>query len=621
MKIVVPSGERIVGAAVQNPENAPQQIFAEVLTHLDQGEGWVQQTESEAVWTFGRLSAHVRLILRDYEYILRCDITLVTEIRELSPELLSRMNDLNSHAYGWLIWYDPTKKTIVSTYAAAASRSNWWWTWFTLETIPIQATVAESVSDELARLVGGSVAVTTHPARGLRTGVDGWVIAGRMGSREPVASLGHFVTLLDAILIKEAYGIVRPPIDLEFWGNLAAHEVDEDGWTTVRMASHWHPEYGWCWQHAKVAGFTQDSAAMSNEMMEEASSDVALLRLAAEMNSDTGAELLSWPIIGGWVVADYIGLAHVSHLNGSAIENIAVDAHAGFGTSMGISLGQLSQSSNEPDDTTLIAGSVDNHNSTAREVLRTLQNRTGPIGHSYRLPEGYQPSPSIGTFSDSPENWLMPKHLPLANFGIFNPAGPTVGSLEVGFRGDQQDLYLVMRHPFSAECIHMASADLLLGPAAFSDLIRDWLAGLEWSPLDWVTVVDESIAEAVSEGLRGYASAFHHDVLHEHLTQLIRDKDAWLRVLTKREIEYDLGDVGDWVQLVSKESNGWEYQVFIRSAWEGAKIFGDGGAAGLAEVTADFFRRAVMKRCLEDLEVARGGEGPPIAPFGYELGA
>lgn len=40
MKIVVPSGQRIVGAAVQNPESAPQQIFAGVLTHLDQGVGW-----------------------------------------------------------------------------------------------------------------------------------------------------------------------------------------------------------------------------------------------------------------------------------------------------------------------------------------------------------------------------------------------------------------------------------------------------------------------------------------------------------------------------------------------------------------------------------------------------
>lgn len=621
MKIVVPSGQRIVGAAVQNPESAPQQIFAEVLTHLDQGEGWAQQTKYESVWTFGRLSAHLRLIPRDDEHILRCDITLVTGIQELSPVLLSRMNDLNAHAYGWLIWYDSTSQTIVSTYAAAASRNNWWWTWFTLETIPIQATVAESVADELARLADGSVAMTTHPTRGLRNGVDGWVIAGRMGSREPVASLGHFVTLLDAILVKEAYGIVRPAVELEFWGNFAAHEVDEDGWTAVRMASHWHPEYGWCWQHAKVAGFTQDSAAMSNGIVEEASSDVALLRLAAEMNSETGAELLSWPIIGGWVVADYIGLAHISHLNGCAIENIAVDAHAGFGTSMGISLGQLSQSSNDLDNTALIAGSKDNHNLTVREALRTLQNRTGPIGHSYRSPEGPQPYPSVGSFSDSPDNWLMPKHLLLANFGIFNPAGPTVGSLEVGIRGNQQDLYLVMRHPFSAKCIHLASADLILGTAAFAEFIRDWLARLDWSPLDWIAMVHGSIVEAVSEGLREFASTFHHDVLHEQLTQLIRDQDAWLRVSTQREIEHDLGDAGDWAQLVSEESNGWEYQLFVRSAWEGAKIFGGGDDPSVAQGVADLFRTAVMKRCLEDLEVARAGKGPALAPFGYEPSA
>jgi len=574
----------------------------------------------DAEWFFGRLVARIRLIERDQEHILRCDIPVVRGVTSLSPSMLRRLNELNSHAYGWMVWWDEHNSTITSTFAGAASRNNWWWTWFALETVPIQATFAESIADELALLSGGSVAASEHPTRGARPSIDGWLIAGRQGSREPVASLGHFVTLLDAILFKEGYTEIREPNDLEIWDNFAGHELDPDGWTTVRTASHWHPEHGWCWQHAKVAGFIEGSDGLVNGSTDQASVDPALLRLAAEMNFETGSEPLSWPIIGGWLSADYIGLAHVSHMNGSAIEQIAIDARTGFGTCMGVSAGQLTVSSYDLDDTTVIAASRDDHNLRVREVLRTLQARSGPVGFSYRIGHNSQPTPSVGTFADSPENWLMPKHILLANFGIFNPAGPTVGSLEVGFRGDQQDLYLVLRHPFSPECVHLATADISLGKDAFTTEILDWFPGHNWSPLDWVGMIDESIAESVTEALAQYAATIDREVLLSMVALMTQVQDPWTRVTVTSEIDQGLAkdSISAWNALVTDPLNSAQYQAFIRSAWEGAKVFG-AGETDQAQETSDFFRNSIIDRCLTDFEAARNGQGPPLLPLGVNF--
>ena len=618
MKIVVPSTQSIVGAAVHDAAEAPQRILEEVMAHLSQGDGWISDDDDGVAWHFGRLSAHLKLVPRNETHLLRCDIPLVTGVKEISPELLVRLNEMNAHAYGWLFWFNPSERSIISTYTGIASRNDWWWTWFALETIPIQATVSESAADELARISGGSVAIAPHPTRGPRQSLDGWITTVRHGNREPVASMGHFITLLDAILVKEAYGVVRPPAEIEIWDDFSAYELDGDGWITVRAASHFHPEYGWCWQHAKMAGFTDNSAAMADESLETASQDPVLLQIAAEMNAESGLNTELSPIIGGWVVADWIGLAHVSHLNGAAIEYIAADAKTGFGTSMGIILGQLTLSSYDLDDTTFIAESQDDHNLKVTEVLSSLQTRTGPVGFSYRAPASSQPSPDFEAAPDSPDNWLLPKHLVLANFGIFNPAGPTVGSLEVGFRGDQQILFLVLRHPFSPACTPLASADLNLGSSAFPQDVKDWFSGHSWSPLDWVTVFDDSITDAVNEGLIEFAETLHRDVLNAKITLLTRERDPWMRVSTKREIEYNLADAPtlEWRRLVTEESNGWQYKAFIKSAWEGSRIFGTGGDANTAQNVADYFRSSVIDRCMNDFEQARRGEGPPLQPLG-----
>jgi hypothetical protein len=617
MKINVPS-HRVVGEAVNNAATAHLKIMDALVQHLDQGDGWISPSGSTTTWHFGRLGAHLQLIPWGHEHILRCDIPLVEGVRDLSPGLLVRLNEMNAHSYGWMLWWNPNDQTIVSTYAAPASRTNWWWTWFTLETLPLQVTVAESIADELANISGGRVATRNHPSRGLRPEVDGWVVAGRLGNREPIASLGHFMTTLDAILIREAYKEVNRSIELEIRGNFFAFETDEDGWATTRIASHWHPEYGWCWQHAQVVGSPDSSDSFVNGDDENATSDNSILREVARLNTETGLNPLSFLIQGGWIVADYLGLAKVSHLNGSAIEQVAIDARAGFGTAMGIALGLMSTIVDDIGDTTYVAASGDDHNLRVSTVLGMLQARTGPLGFQYRLPADRQITPVGGGNDDGESNWLIPKHHILANFGIFNPAGPTVGSLEVGIRDEVQYLFYVVRHPFSTECVFLASANLDQGVQVFRDGLQSWFANLQWSPIDWIHVYEEDLEETVKQGLTDFASKFDPGVLQTDLTIKTMSDDPWVRVSRndKNDLSLVPGTASDWVGKIFEETNYANYQAFLSSAWEGSKLFSGSADATAAQSISNLISNSIIDRCLTDYELIRSKEGRAVQALG-----
>jgi hypothetical protein len=610
MKIIVPS-QRVVGEAVNDAATAHLKIMDALVQHLDQGDGWISTSGSTKTWHFGRLAAHLRLIPWDQEHILRCDIPVVEGVRDLSPELLVRLNEMNAHAYGWMLWWNPDGGTIVSSYAAPASRTNWWWTWFTFETIPIQVTVAESIADELASISGGAVANGAHPNKGVRPGVDGWVLAGRLGAREPIASLGHFMTTLDAILIRDAYKEVNRSIELEIRGNFFAFEFDEDGWATTRIASHWHPEYGWCWQHAQVVGFPDSSDSFVNGDDENATSDNRILREVARLNTETGLNPLSFLIQGGWIVADYLGLAKVSHLNGSAIEQVAIDARAGFGTSIGVALGLLSTIVDDIGDTTYVAASGDDHNLRVSSVLGMLQARTGPLGFQHRLPADRQITPVSGQAGDDETNWLIPKHHILANFGIFNPAGPTVGSLEVAIRDDVQHLFYVVRHPFSPECVFLTSASLDLGVHAFRDGLQNWFGNSQWSPIDWIHVYEEDLEEPIQQGLTDFASKLDPDILQRDLSIKTMSDDPWARVSNddKGDLSLVHGTPSDWIMKISEDTNYANYQAFLRSAWEGSKLFSGSGDVMAAQSVSNLFQHSIQDRCLTDYELIRGSHG------------
>jgi hypothetical protein len=249
-----------------------------------------------------------------------------------------------------------------------------------------------------------------------------------------------------------------------------------------------------------------------------------------------------------------------------------------------------------------------------------LQARTGPLGFQYRLPANDQVTPVSGDAGDDESNWLIPKHHILANFGIFNPAGPTVGSLEVGIRDEVQYLFYVVRHPFSPECVFLASASLDQGVHAFRDGLQHWFSNNQWSPIDWMHVYEEDLEEPIRQGLIDFALHLEPDELRRHVETHRATDDPWIRVSSVNEprLSSSTDPLEDWVPGIGSDLNFANYQAFLKSAWEGAKVFAVEPDPSLAQSTADFVASSVKERCFADAEQLRDLNPPLLAPLGFE---
>ena len=140
--------------------------------------------------------------------------------------------------------------------------------------------------------------------------------------------------------------------------------------------------------------------------------------------------------------------------------------------------------------------------------------KVGAVGWPYfeqrvqqRFQEGWRGG-GVREGEDEAELWLLPRHFPICSFGIFNPVGPTVSSLELSYvvpkEGDATwYLYLVLRHPFSPQITYLGAAptrediDRLIIEALSE---TDPATGVFGSSPDWLDIFSHK--EAVVEGAR-----------------------------------------------------------------------------------------------------------------------
>lgn len=582
----------LVGSAVIDESYAVQRVLDVIESNLDGGEGWLVRRPGGLTWFPSRLSLDVSESHANGHAVLWSDVVVVRQVERVSPDLLVRLNDLNAHAAGWVYWFDSDQQVITSTMVCPVEQKAWWWCWALLLTHQHQVTVAESIADELAELAEGEVAVISHPERGVRLDVDGWIIGARLGAREPSASLDLFLTSLDYQMLLESLetlvaGFTIDDLSIKTWCPLDLEIAAPDGRVLTRMHRHWHPEHGWGVQVPTVARVSSDEA--------DPGDFDSLVAMAARWNTDIVSSGSAY-LLGGWVAVRALGLVHQTFIPAVVLEHVAHDAQDSFGSVLALMAAHLAEAVLPMVPSDVPTSEIEAENEALRDATSRMQILLGPVGWSYAHDREHQPTGIVPDRDGSEEQtdayWRVPRHLPVCSFGIFNPMGPTVSSLEVAQIGDEWVLLFVLRNPFGPRIEEWGRADID-DESRLDILISNALAETEGGPMgpgpDWMDIF--SHRSAVLDGISQFAQESDPETLAFEANALLHYyADPWAR-LNKADGPIELTDraIRDparfWINTITDPEVIAGHQLFIRSAWEGAKAMVDSGFEAAQAVT------------------------------------
>lgn len=208
----------------------------------------------------------------------------------------------------------------------------------------------------------------------------------------------------------------------------------------------------------------------------------------------------------------------------------------------------------------------------------------------------------IGPFEiDGTDAWFQHTLL-LATWGIFNPMGPSVGSLEICIDFESQRALLVerLRHPFSPRVAVHAVLDFD-GFSNRADLVAEVIGGLEWSSPDWfeITDYDPAVKNSLREGMRLFAGRSDEDFRRTTQLLLASIGSPWAR-LSSNELELpeiDGDPIETWIEVVTSAANIDNHLAYLRSAWEGAVAYqGSKGDPNVAQSMTNRLVEEVVRR-------------------------
>lgn len=357
----------------------------------------------------------------------------------------------------------------------------------------------------------------------------------------------------------------------------------------------------------------------------------SLRELAARLNAAQAEPARPGNRFGGWTYAGELGLAHLTFVPAFVLDSIIAGAGPTIGDVAALMLDvHLRLSDLDVADAAPLPDDVE-HRPTADGLLDELGQvgwKSGPIGWSYVDPNGRPPSLSeeasqaMWTDLVPAALWTVPRHLPLCSFGIFNPMGPTVGSLEVALVPSASGaltfaLYCLMRHPHlpEAHCLGHAETGGELA-ALITDMLADPEGRVLGSGPEWLDVFAE--ADAVLAGVRRFASAREEVDWRAIADDLVQHAlNPWARVSAhdapRRPSPWpaDADSIDCWIEAITDDGVIAGHQLFLRSAWEGARAYRQSDwDPTAAQQAADAARATVEERL--DAEFAWAGRTDPM---------
>ena len=593
-----------------------ERLFEILVNHLDQGEGWTEIIGNTLTWYTGQLNVVVDVkqamteTSRAFEYA-DTSIVILENVQVISPSLDELLNEANSKSAGWIAWLNTDDHKVRFSIRTVLEKSNYWWFTTLLDVLPRMLAAADASVERFLEISDGTVPNPLHPKRGQREKKDTWIEGVQLGPIEPCASLDLPLTSLDLQQMKDVLENKYRNSEVHLASPLLVQLLDGNGAIFAQLREHWHSDFGLGWQYTAL------EPSMETRTSSEDGLPAEMVASVAEQNMILMNSVFTHPIMGGWVVVHGFGIVQHMFLPSTAIERWIADARATFGYAAGLSLFAFESHSCRDGLSIELEGDVEEHNQNYVSQTSSLEFTSGAFVRSIVVPTIDQPI--FGTWDredfdlESQKLWLVPKHIRICNFGVFNPSGPTVDSLEVGFDGRTWTLYSVLRHPFGRQIDVLGYAESAEVTEVLPQLVTDAIENLSYVP-QWMHLCHNRFEQSVVDGLQKLALTIGESELVQQSREIIASGlNPWTRLnISGQELsDIDIEDpVHVWIELVTDLNVIAGFHHFIRGIWEASKPMARGDVQEAQNVVG-FIDAYTHERINADFQF-RGSDGLKI---------
>jgi hypothetical protein len=579
MKVVVPT-DGPIAEIFEGSGPYALRFLTSFESQFDQSEGWIVSEDRSLTWYFSRLALTATVTpidvsgLRFSEFV-EIDVVVTEGVSEIGTQLFVALNHLNSQSNGWVVWLDRDNQQIKISLRAPLYRVGYYWLTLVFNAIPSMLAVADAACETLSELAHGRVALRTHPDMGVRETHDSWIDGVRQGPIDMSCALGAPLTTLELASIRDFVGQMFPRSTVRADHPFLIELSNTDGVSYACSLETWSREYGYGWRLV-----SRPSADLAEQSDDEAWDS---LEYVANANSLDMANPFPFARFGGWVADDFNEVFRQMFVESFTIEELLRDARWSFPLVMADVIVAHELWTDRGDELCQVIGELSESSESLQQVAHSLGESIGDISRRSSLPHSLQPFFGVWDQNDlqlfNQMNWLVPRSIPLVSWGSFNPAGPTVGSFELSHLGDEWFLWFILRHPHSPETKILRTfndSDLRESlPVAIEEILAS--EEILGSGPEWVSLRSNWLRPSVIRGLSKFAEGYERDdLLKECQKLMVRAGDPWSCVEVEALVD-DLRDIDDplslWLSLVTDEDYAFGHVLFLRSAWEGSKLY------------------------------------------------
>lgn len=530
-------------------------IALAILKSLDSGEDWFTDHDTWIDWYPYR--QQVRITWNDESACVRVEASITTHDC-LDNKLLDLLNRINIAASGWCASLDEETGSLTFQMSLSAGNVDVFGSVFTVAQL---AATAEHLAERIA-VTGGKRVSTDHPTRGRRTTPDGWL----RGIGATVAREGSSVT--STLLLPAELQRIGTAFEQDLGAKfVSAPDAMEWRWISgvddcsLALAVQYHFDFGYGLRIAVPCGRSENP-----------------LETAANFNRLLRIKMMSETAIGAYV-ADDSAVSYTVFVSALEVEKWA-------------------------------SGDIVR---AIRMAMNPARSHASPVG-------GFQvPAMKLDTYwttlrsapvqcrqslaSQDPEDlWRTQREEPLLTWVYFNPAGPTVCTLQVAHTLDEMVLLKLNHHHLcpSGEIIATGSRDSLMSAAETyaSDAHQMIPGGLPTCVLRNAL----SVSAAFCAGLESVYSEYDFELNASLLTEFqgnpwaIADKlNPFNPSPSQSYHPQSRKSAEKWFELATDPTHVFGCILNLRSAWEASKHFALGDMSAASETARELRQRAVYR--------------------------
>ena len=613
--------------------------FQDLMEEALVPEEWRVETTNGFWWIPHRLRHDIEIVERQQNsdvssWACRSTFLLCIDVED-TENALNMCDYLNQRGLGGAAWFDFDQKSIYFTTTTNLDPVSWFTAFIFSETVQRLVGQLENFAPTLADLVGGKVPDAVHPVHGRRSTPDQFLSESLLSTEQPEAACGlwwspreiqAFRRALRFQLQQDGAFEVADQIDPDEYdedatspSNLNQEVIwttpDSDSWTSLSVGEGRHPEYGF-----GLELILATSMLFGEDLGQDSipKSDLGSKLVANTLNADQALTCAAPLGMGAWMT--WRGqLVHETFLYPQVVAKLQYLAGEFVGEVIALMAGMcghhLSTLWETLDDICLFAGKPTNVSD--RRWSGVVQNAGlhpmfGSCDELFRnVYSTYPLNQLIEPMELDEDGFKLATQPTFASMGIFNPIGPTVGSIElaINYRLGAALLLERVRHPlYPSVRVHAVLDES--GFAKVDRLLEELIGQLQWSTFDWFDTKHSSEKDvaAMRRGLRAFAQAQPDEDHARNALALVETlNDPWFRVEQGFEpssaAASDADPIELWINVISHAANIDNHCAFIRSAWEGAAAYSSGlrqgsadAAAREAQAATDFFRMNTWDR-------------------------